>query len=834
MAATFSAGFSASFRHTIDSMNGRQRPKSDMVKIALRAFLVSLTIFYAGKGVRLLKRQHINVADNPVVVEKSGVVLVAEEEEIIQSVTSVTQPIDYSKPGPSLIVERPLVVEQEKAILVEQEQTVHTVASVAKPVDYSKPKGNAEPKDSLKWLTTQFKANHFDTSDQLYVRDAEVTIQFDRLDHRKLFAGYKSAMGKLQEVPPQQKALPPPLSLPLMANKVDGQPESKISLPSRDYRKLFEGNRKTTSQLAQGPQFLPLPGSEPLPPFSLPEAKPLPGPSASWQLQFGGQEPVAPPEIAAIVLKGDNPEQFSFDISHDSYAPNSAQVDIQFEGVNHSKLLNDYSRAVAQLPPSPAPKVKGESRQNKTESKVNSQKGVKVTIQTTEDRVDGKMAKNKEVPEYNPFLEETYTEEMEKSIKLPDIGPGPSPNSLKLALTTFTAKEKAPIQKWSKEKDKSDAVINISAQIFSFRQALGGAYQNFEVRPDYSGSERWGDEGTGTVSVQKQLSSKVGFIGVVLSGREIVDTRVDLTLEREVSKEVSIPVFFQDDLQNLLQKKNLSGEGGLLFIELDNSTESVNLDAQYESVIYLSKDLRPVNITDDYHYMLFVGTTPGSTTIEYIRNGYENLKKVILIEPGVIYYDFNEYIKVGRDIVDISQRNTLGHYKSDLNIGGGDIVQFNSYEKASQIGPGRYDLSINVIPSGTRKYIELNHLSSPIYLGRWDAKKVVVPSENYIAQFLKAVELDELTGSCLIQVNFKDKAKEFYIEGKNGNNYIPIDRIYIDRDGQFSDTLSPLSVKGFFLSDQVGVISINVQYENGREDFLNSYCASSAYIIEQL
>ena len=380
------------------------------------------------------------------------------------------------------------------------------------------------------------------------------------------------------------------------------------------------------------------------------------------------------------------------------------------------------------------------------------------------------------------------------------------------------------------------AVVTLGAQVFSFNRGPSEGYRNFEILPDYSSSERWGDEGTGRIELHKNLNSSMGVLGALLYGRDIVDTRVDIVLERGVVREESIPVFFRAELAEFFKQQKLSGGGGYLLVELDQSTESVTLDASHEAVFYLDRKLRIVADAADYNYLLFVGLPPGSTTIDYIRNGYENLKKVILIERGSIYYESNQYLKMGKDIVEIDQRNTLAFDKSHLNVDGSQIVQFNSYEKVTQIAPNRYDLTTNVLPAGTRKYLEFKHMSSSIYLGKWDAKEVVLPGEDYIAYFLKTMGMEELAQSCLVQVNFpgKVKVKKVAIEGKNGEDYIPIERIYLDGEGRFAAEVSPLSVRGFFLSDQTGVMSIMVQYENGREDYLNSYCAPSTYIVEQL
>ena len=491
---------------------------------------------------------------------------------------------------------------------------------------------------------------------------------------------------------------------------------------------------------------------------------------------------------------------------------------IEFERIDHQLLLANYLESVRNLKEE-APVEVGVAAvvEDVVSEKVAKNEAVAAAREEPKPLVFDYSEKESKKGEYNPFSSEAFREK-----RVDTAVSTPSPEEI---LKKMDERER---------EEAGNSAIDITIQEFSFSRGPGKAQRGFEIRPDYSERERWGDRGSGRLSIQKKLNSPIGVIGSLLYKQGAVETRVNLSFEHGVAREFSIPVFSQEEFTSFLDKRNLSGGGGFLFIELDDSTESVGLDTRYEELFYLNSKLQVVEASDDYHYILFAGIEPGPTTMEYIRNGYENLKKVILIEEGVIYYELNEYLKVKEDIVNIEQTNVFSTEKSAINITGEEIVQFNSFEQVSQIGPSRYDFSIGSIPTGTRKYVEFNHLSAPIYLGRWEAKSVSIPSEDYISFFLKTMEIEDLTGLCLVQVNFKDRVKKLNVEGKDGVNYIPLDFIYMDGEGLFSEELSPLAVQGFILSDQVGVLSMEVQYESGMRDYLNSYCSSSTYLIEQL
>ena len=603
----------------------------------------------------------------------------------------------------------------------------------------------------------------------------------------------------------------------------------------------------------------------------------------SWQVDYS-----MPPKRTLLRWKTVHFEKTHFDNPQKHYVEN-IELNIQFKKIDHRQLFKNYLAALSKsreiqersknlmaqkgpkkenLPRRRVPqrkldkvkqvalaqfKVKSQKTspviEDLADRKVSSQKRSAVVV---EDQVHQKVAKSRSVvneeelvafdyPEgeekgkekYNPFLPKTYksVDVVSKVAVLSDVEKAKRTSRVVAETQTQVVDFRGPEHQGGVN---TQSIVNVSAQEFSLRRGPSGEYQHFEIRPDYSGQETWGDQGLGQVSIQRELNSEMGVMGISLYGRGIMDTRMDLVLERGVVREISIPVFLRDEFEGLQSRQKSSGGGGHLFVELDSSTESVGIDREYESAVYLNKKLEQVGPDDDYNSILFMGVGVGATTLEYIRNGYEDLRKVVLVEEGAIYYDPNEYLEMSQDIVQIKQRNMLGPRESDLNIEGRKITQFNSYEKVSQIGPSQYDLTTNRMLSGTRKYVELSHMSSSLYLGRWDAKEVVIPSEDYIAYFLKVMGLRDLSKSCLVQLNFRDKVEELDVEGKNGEAYISIDQIYLDDEGEFSESLSPLSVRGFFLSNETGVIAFKIKYKNGKEDYLNSYCSSSSYIIEQI
>ena len=566
-----------------------------------------------------------------------------------------------------------------------------------------------------------------------------------------------------------------------------------------------------------------------------------------------------------------------------SFAPSDAHylgnngVDVVFTKLDHKRLFKKYLAASAELreklepkapahPPAPPPAVMAQV------SKVaDLRDDVRRSAVLTEDAVSERVAKTEELPEEasaapsaptvtamaGPVISSTYGGSKEivvasaPALAAPSLkvatplvdpprvaGPPPplEPLPLNAPLPAAALTSSSPAHH---NLASASAEVVVSAQVFSLKLGLGDELKNYRIAPDYSSGGQWDDAGTGRVSIQKNVRSQVGIIGGAVDSYGFVTTRVDILFEQGLTRQMSIPMFPYEELREFLEKKGFSRGGGLLFVELDGSTDSVNIDARHEGLVYLDDALREVDSSRDFRYLLFAGIAPGLITIDYIRNGYENLGKMVLIEEGVVYYEPNEYLEIGRDIVKVEQRNVLGSrmsgFEGDSSV---EHKQFNSFEKITQVGPSRYDLSVNVLPAGTRKYVEFNHISRerPIYLGRWEAKNLVLPSGDYVSHTLTAIGLEDLTGMCLVQVNFGRRVEELFIEGRDGQSSVPIvvDRIYIDEDGQVSETLSALSAQGLFFTYGSGALSFAVKYEDGKEDYLNSYCYESAYLIEQL
>ncbi len=460
-----------------------------------------------------------------------------------------------------------------------------------------------------------------------------------------------------------------------------------------------------------------------------------------------------------------------------------------------------------------------ENKEKKSEENINS-----VNKDTVEDNVSTKMAQNKHVAKNDDFIAFDYGSRPKTDSK--------QKNPILAAAMAQIPKAKKKIRKTQERKFNSDLTIKIQKSFL--KKGLGEWAQSFEVRADYSDAERFVDYGTGEITISKKLNSQMSIMSATILGSGLMDTKVDLVFDKNESLDVYIPMFDENNFLDYMGKINFSGYQGHLLIELDPMTDKVDLDSKYFKKLYLDKKLNPVKADGDYAFLLYVGVESGTTALRYTRNGNEQLSKIINIEPEKVYYELNHYRKMNSDRSLISQKNVLGSKTSDLNIDDKLIKNFNSFERVRQIGPNKYDFSISNLPLGTRKYLEFSHMTSPIYIGKWNQNKLVIPSESYMANLIESLRLNSIERLCLVKIDLPQRAKDHWVESKTGSEYMNLDRIYIDEEGNITEEMTPLTKEMILISDRAAQITANIKYVNESEDFINSYCSPGTVIIEKL
>jgi hypothetical protein len=135
-----------------------------------------------------------------------------------------------------------------------------------------------------------------------------------------------------------------------------------------------------------------------------------------------------------------------------------------------------------------------------------------------------------------------------------------------------------------------------------------------------------------------------------------------------------------------------------------------------------------------------------------------------------------------------------------------------------------------------KKYLELNYLTDKIYIGVDKSRKLEVPSNEFVLEVLNQFDVVDsgLLDRCLVQINIDEEpvSIEYALDSSNGGELLEV--LYLDNDGTFSDGISPMTRKAFFMGHMQGVVSLRVKTKNNAQKYLRSYCSSSTYLLEHL
>lgn len=359
---------------------------------------------------------------------------------------------------------------------------------------------------------------------------------------------------------------------------------------------------------------------------------------------------------------------------------------------------------------------------------------------------------------------------------------------------------------------------------------------SFEIRFNDDIDEIIQDNNSGTISITNSLNSEISIRRAVLFSSGHIPLAMDLVFEPSTIA-INPPMLTNEYFSKMLLENNLNGPGGHLLVELDDLTEDVSVenDDGYESKLYLSKNFKVVDPSDsDFNYILFVGINPGNSTLSFRTNKGEVTSKIVHVENDYILFDSNFYIEHKRDKVDLFEEYLLSKKPNPLSIRVSDVKNFSYDTKYSKKAINSIESNRSLYPLGTRKYLELSHLNESIFVGYWDKTIIDIPSEEYMRFIINSFNDANLFGKCVVQVNLSKSAKQIFYSGSNGNKFMKVDKLLLDKDGIFYDSFGKNTKKIFLLGQQQGVINLKIDYIDGSKDFIQTYCADSTYLVEQL
>ena len=401
----------------------------------------------------------------------------------------------------------------------------------------------------------------------------------------------------------------------------------------------------------------------------------------------------------------------------------------------------------------------------------------------------------------------------------------------KLDQQDFITNALAATQKNDEEGGNSRTIIRANEIILN--SSADAAMASYELAPSHDLNQRVNDNGEGIVNLNINLSNSHSvFRGTILK-RGMMRTIINLILEPGTMS-IDIPIFSQETMSDILEKHNLDGRGGFALLELDEEIDTLDIDAGFDKKLFYNENFKEVETMGDATYVLYLGIIPGNTLLKVRTVNNHYAEKVIHVVENEVLFETPLATDPSEQMLILKERNILAKEAKDLEIFENEIKYFNRNIKATQEASNMYKMKMPSQILGMRKYLEFSHIGETIYVGTWDQTKLEIPSKDFIESVMGTLELDNLKGRCLIQVNLQKEIKALSVSGDTIRGPMNLQEYYLDKDGTMTDEITELVKKAFFVGDLQGLINMKVDYLDGTQEYLQSFCSDETYLVEHL
>lgn len=421
----------------------------------------------------------------------------------------------------------------------------------------------------------------------------------------------------------------------------------------------------------------------------------------------------------------------------------------------------------------------------------------------------------------------------------------PKTSAPAVAQSNSSPKPEAPVTTQEETSEKNSLLpatypVNMTIQITGTDLDKSSPEAGFEIRfqDDLSASVQ--DYNAGFIKLEDLLAEPRMTRSLAVLKRGFAPTNTDIILDSETTG-VSIPMIDQEKFNELLAPFEARGAIGAVLVELDDQVEGATLDVPYSQVLRLDGDLK-ITESDDFRYQLFVGAKAGNALLSYKDMKETVTSKIIHIHEREVTFDSNYFEEVLNEKVKLLEEDLLAKEKTPLVIASSSVVEFATTKTATKINNHTYETSFTKTLLGSRKYLELNHQSEPIFVGFKEHNSLDIPSENFMRYILSKFEDSNLGNRCLIQVNLSKKVLKVDVGSESVGSSLMTYIQILDADGKFYDSAGPKSRKIIVVGENQGApdyaqdakVNFKISYQDGSVQYLNSYCSPNSYLVEQL
>lgn len=395
-------------------------------------------------------------------------------------------------------------------------------------------------------------------------------------------------------------------------------------------------------------------------------------------------------------------------------------------------------------------------------------------------------------------------------------------------------------------KKKKSAVKKMNTQTSGYSKTIYTAYEvelgskslgninSFELASAHDGNERFSDHNNGHITFEEELASPRGVKRATLLKRGYMRTNSDLVLEPGTI-EVTIPAITQSSMVDFLNSQELSGQGGFLLVDRDKGIHSLEIDSEYEAKFEMDDNFNLITKDSDVRFVLFVGVYPGNTLLKVRTIDSEYSEKIVHIVEDEVQFEALLLDESVTKKFSVLERTILASNPNELTIAQDKIGYFNRKENAVQLASNLYEMKMPIVPLGMRRYLEFKHLDETIYVGMSNnSTSLELPSKDFIVNLLEANDMQGMEGRCLIQINLKKSIQKMVYTGESVKGPMGMDRFYLEKNGSLSEEETQLTSKVFLLGDYQGIVNVRLDYVDGSKDYLQTFCSTETYLVEQL
>lgn len=349
----------------------------------------------------------------------------------------------------------------------------------------------------------------------------------------------------------------------------------------------------------------------------------------------------------------------------------------------------------------------------------------------------------------------------------------------------------------------------------------------FEFIPDYDRNERVYDQNTGTLKVGMLSTQNVSIQTGVFEARGYAPTRTELVMN---THNQLIPMIEESSYLSMLEKRGADTQSSIL-LSLPESVEDVDIDSEYSAKLNLDKNLKET--VKNRQFIMFTGVKSGNVLIRY-KKGSETAEKIVYVGEAEIFFEEPTFVEGERISFDLTTRSLLSSKKKELNLEPTDVKLFNSNTYSKKSGLSTYELKTPTQIFGNRKYIQVKNQGNDIFVGMNNENKIEIPSKDFVQKILDFNEVRTLDDRCLIQINNKKEIQDIKIAGKNSSGDMYTEVSYLDFEGNLSKDNPELAEKVFVIGENEGIINLFINYADGSQETVKSYCSNGTFLIEAL